>query len=109
MHITDVLMGLLGKDLKNVIIQIMHILQIKKKPPATRTVPIALLKKISDKYKYNLPIGTVMCYNHIKEEQSKTTREQSRDPDYEPQKVIISSPVLNTSVEFSKGLVNCFG
>ena len=48
-----------------------------------------------------------MCYNHIKEEQSKTTREQSRDPDYEPQKVIISSPVLNTSVEFSKGLVNC--
>ena len=50
-----------------------------------------------------------MCYNHIKEEQSKTTREQSRDPDYEPQKVIISSPVLNTSVEFSKGLVNCFG
>ena len=80
-----------------------------------------MLKKISDKYKCNLPIGTVICYNHIKEEQSNTKcsdeteycedelpYEQSRDPDYEPQEVIISSPVLNTSVESSKRLANCF-
>ena len=61
-----------------------------------------------------------MCYNHIKEEQSNTKCsdeteyrenelpcEQSRDPGYEPQEVIISSPVLNTSVESSKSLASC--
>ena len=91
----------------------------KKKTPVTRTVPIPLLEKISDKYKCNLSIGTVMCYNHIKEEQPNTKcsdetefcqdelpYEQSRDPDYEPQEIIISSPVLNTSVESSKSLAN---
>ena len=92
----------------------------QKKAPVTRTIPIPLLKKTSDKYKCNLPIGTVMCYNHIKEEQSNTKCsdetencqdelpcEQSRDSDYEPQEVIISSPVLNTSVESSKSSANC--
>ena len=92
----------------------------RKKAPVTRTVPIPLLKKISNKYKCNLPIVAVMCYNHIKEEQSNTKCsdgteycedelpcEQSRDPDYEPQEVIISSPLLNTSVESSKSLANC--
>ena len=61
-----------------------------------------------------------MYYNHIKEEQCKTKCsdeteycedelpcEHSRDPDYEPQQVIISSPVLNTIVESSKSLASC--
>ena len=48
-----------------------HIQAIGKKSPSVVTVPISLSQTVTNRYKSNVPIGSVFCHNHIKKERLK--------------------------------------
>ena len=97
----------------------LHNQENRKKSPATRPIPIETSISIANRYKCYLPIGSVMCFNHLKDELSYTTADNVdesvvidpdtevtndsmlEDPDFEPEEIIVADDVLNSTAETS--------
>ena len=80
-----------------------HQPEIGKKAPATRPIPISRCISIAEKYNMLFPIGSVLCFNHIKNE-NKINKDEppgtnvNQDyPNYETPKPVISENILNSS------------
>ena len=97
-----------------------HHVQNQKKSPVTRPIPIKTVLQISKRYNCFLPIGSAMCYNHLKDEQKLMKSEQCsvledtiaesfpvEDPDYEPEEIVVAEDVLDSSMNTSQVLANC--
>ena len=74
-----------------------------KKAPAIRSVPISKCIFIARKYNILFPIGSVLCFNHMKnenkidEEESPDSHVTQNDPDYEIPEPVIPPNVLDSS------------
>ena len=80
-----------------------HQPEIGKKDPATRSVPIHRCISITKKYNMLFLIGSVLCFNHTKNEKKIDKDEPPHtnviqdDPDYETPEPVISENILNSS------------
>ena len=80
-----------------------HLPKIGKKAPATRSVPISRCISIAEKYNILFLIGSVLCLNHMKNENKIDKNEPpdnhvtQDDPDYETPEPVTSENILDSS------------